>query len=395
MKKQLLLLFAALLPLLASAQTKVEIDGIWYNLYAAHKGAQVVSNPDGKTKYTGSIILPATVAYEGVEYNVTEICEAFFGCSSLTSITIPASVTWLNDYTFYNCSSLTSITLPEGITSIGMGVFSSCSSLTSVIIPESVEWIGSCAFDDCHRLTSITIPSKVVSIDLNAFRGCVGLESITCKAVTPPNFHLESSYGYDFSDINKSIPLYVPAEAVEAYKTAPYWSEFINIIGMKTSAKCATPTISYFNGKVMLTCDTENAKVITAIDKGDAEVSEELEFDLISTYTITAYATKENYEDSDVATLTICWIPCAEEHESEKDGILTIPAKPVLISTQGGTITLSGLAGGTEAAAYDLAGRELATARATDGTAELTTGLEVGSTAIVKIGNNNIKIVIR
>ena len=82
-----------------------------------------------------------------------------------------------------------------------------------------------------------------------------------------------------------------------------------------------------------------------------------------------------NYEDSDAVTLTLCWIPCTEKHESEEDGILTIPSKPVLISTQGGTITVSGLA--------------------VDGTATLATNLEAGSIAIVKMGDYSIKVVIK
>ena len=118
------------------------------------------------------------------------------------------------------------------------------------------------------------------------------------------------------------------------------------------------------------------------------------EYNIIPTYTITAYATKEQYEDSDAATLTLCWIPCSEEHE-ENNGILTIPAKPVLISTQGGTITVSGLAAGTAVAAYSAAGTQLATATATDGTATLATNLEAGSIAIVKIGNYSIKVAIK
>ena len=119
------------------------------------------------------------------------------------------------------------------------------------------------------------------------------------------------------------------------------------------------------------------------------------DFEFIPTHTFTAYATKENYEDSDVATLTLCWIPCTEEHESEEDGILNIPAKPVLISTQGEVITVSGLAAGTAVAAYSTAGTQLATATATDGIVTLTTNLEAGSIAIVKMGDYSIRVAIK
>ena len=81
--------------------------------------------------------------------------------------------------------------------------------------------------------------------------------------------------------------------------------------------------------------------------------------------------------------------------EDEEDGILTIPSKPVLISTQGSTITVSGLAAGTEVTAYSTAGTQLTTATATEGTATLATNLEAGSIAIVKIGEHSIKVAIK
>ena len=123
MKKHLLFLFAALLPLLASAQTKVEIEGIWYNLDADAKQAEVTYQGDSyesyDDKYSGSIILPATVTYEGVDFSVTSIGNAaFYECFALTAITIPESVTSIGESAFFECVALTAITLPEGVTNI-------------------------------------------------------------------------------------------------------------------------------------------------------------------------------------------------------------------------------------------------------------------------------------
>jgi hypothetical protein len=100
------------------------------------------------------------------------------------------------------------------------------------------------------------------------------------------------------------------------------------------------------------------------------------------------------FEDSDVAALTLCWIPCSENHE-EGDGILTIPSKPVLISARDGVLTLSGLAEGTEVAVVTTNGTAVATATATNGTATLATNLTAGTIAIVKIGEHSIKVVIK
>ena len=82
-EKHLFFLFATLLPLLVSAQTQVEIDGILYNLTSETKQAEVTS---GTTKYSGSITIPTTVTYEDEDYSVTSIGnKAFYGCKSITN----------------------------------------------------------------------------------------------------------------------------------------------------------------------------------------------------------------------------------------------------------------------------------------------------------------------
>ena len=161
-----------------------------------------------------------------------------------------------------------------------------------------------------------------------------------------------------------------------------------------TLEKCATPTINYKDGKVVFTCDTEGAIVKSNFIENIAGSYNDMEVAFIPTYILTAYATKENYEDSDVATLTLCWIPCEENHE-ESDGILIIPSKPVLISARDGVLTLSGLAEGTEVAVVTTGGTTIATATAANGTATLATNLTAGTIAIVKIGNYSIKVAIK
>ena len=105
--------------------------------------------------------------------------EAFSGCTNLTSITIPNSVTSIEERTFYGCTSLTSITIPDSVTSIGEWAFDGCESLTSVNIPDSVTSIEGGAFYGCTSLTSVTIPDSVTSIGDGAFSGCTSLTSIT------------------------------------------------------------------------------------------------------------------------------------------------------------------------------------------------------------------------
>jgi hypothetical protein len=111
--------------------------------------------------------------------SVTSIGEfAFSGCSNLTSVTIPDSVTSIGDNAFYNCTSLTSITIPASVTHIGGGAFIG-TGLTNAIIANGVTSIGDAAFVLCVNLTSVTIPNSVTSIGFEAFGFCAGLTSIT------------------------------------------------------------------------------------------------------------------------------------------------------------------------------------------------------------------------
>ena len=102
----------------------------------------------------------------------------FKGCSVLTSVTIPSSVTVIGWNAFEGCSGLTSLTIPSSVTSIGRSAFSGCSGLTSLVIPSSVTSIGESVFEDCSGLTNLTIPSSVTSIGESAFKGCSGLTSL-------------------------------------------------------------------------------------------------------------------------------------------------------------------------------------------------------------------------
>ena len=107
---------------------------------------------------------------------------AFSGCDSLTSISIPNSVTEIGSSAFSGCDSLTSISIPNSVTSIGESAFEDCGSLTSITTPDSVTSIGSSAFSGCSSLEIVTIGDSVTYIGRYAFKDCDNLTTIYYNA---------------------------------------------------------------------------------------------------------------------------------------------------------------------------------------------------------------------
>ena len=165
--------------------------------------------------------------------------ETFYRCTSLTSITIPESVTSINNRAFYECTSLTSITIPNSVTSIGMRAFENCSSLTSITIPDGVTTIRERLCYYCSSLMSVTIPDSVTTIEYGAFVGCKSLKSIIIpesvtsisSSVVPQTtkiYGYTGSYAETYANENKIS--FVPIDDVHVH----------NLV--KTEAKAATET---------------------------------------------------------------------------------------------------------------------------------------------------------
>ena len=191
-----------------------KVDGIYYDITPANRTASVT-----RVSYSGGVIIPETIAFDGTTYSVTSIGDgAFANHSGLTSVTIPNSVTSIGNYAFFNCSGLTSVTIPNSVTSI-----------------------GDCAFSSCSGLTSVTIGNSVTSIGYDAFYGCSGLTKLVSLAVEPPTCDNGT-----FKEVDKTTcQLLVPEESINKYKTADQWKEFLNILG--------------YNGVDDVSVDSQNA----------------------------------------------------------------------------------------------------------------------------------------
>lgn len=170
-------ILALLVVSISASAYDAKIGNIYYNLNHSTKQAEVV---EGVLRgYTGDIVIPENIYYNGTDYSVTAIAPTAFYQSSLTSIVIPNSITSIGAGAFYDCSGLTSVTIPNSVTSIGAGAFRGCSGLTTVIMSDKVSSIPERAFSYCEKLSSINIPNAIISIGNNAFEQCRSLTSIS------------------------------------------------------------------------------------------------------------------------------------------------------------------------------------------------------------------------
>lgn len=155
-------------------------------------------------------------------------------------ITIPEIVNKVDESVFKNCLPLLVVDMPGVVKSIGKFAFDGCENLTNVALSDSLESIGDFSFRECAKLTSITIPASVKTIGAWAFFDCTGMEQVYCHATTPPTVGFaafkRSDNNPDAVGAQMPLPLgckiYVPAQSVEAYKSAPGWSDYAtNIVG--------------------------------------------------------------------------------------------------------------------------------------------------------------------
>ena len=196
------------LPMLA---LEVEIDGINYELDYEMYQATVIAKSSGK--YSGEIVIPASVAYNGTTCSVTSIGHsAFYMCSGLTSVIVPKSVTSIGDYAFYFCSALTSVTIGNSVESIGERAFGFWSKVEDVYcyaenVPTTKNSVfyGSSPENATLHVPNASIDSYKVTAPWSGFGNIVGLSN---------EFNLTvSSAGYAtlFLDFNAEIPADVQA----------------------------------------------------------------------------------------------------------------------------------------------------------------------------------------
>ena len=144
------------------------------------------------TGYNGTdtvVVIPSKI--NGI--TVETIGHTAFRYSSVTSVTIPDSVTFISDSAFAYCFNLTNISIPNSVTAIGSFAFEGCTKLESITLPSSLLTISEFLFYDCSQLTTIHIPDSVSSIRTYAFYNCGKLETIRI----PVSVTSIGSYAFD------------------------------------------------------------------------------------------------------------------------------------------------------------------------------------------------------
>ena len=179
MKKSSLLLFVVLLTALSASAYDFEVDGVYYNiLSSSNRTAEVTYKDTNYNSYSGDVIIPSNVSYNGTTYQVRAIgAWAFARCTNLTSVGISNDVQTISSYAFYGCTNLEVVTLHRWITEIGANAFAQCSKLR-----------------------------KVISL-----------------RTTPPTISNSNAFNYS------NTTLYVANQSLNAYRNAAYWSSFSSI----------------------------------------------------------------------------------------------------------------------------------------------------------------------
>lgn len=190
----------------------------------------------GSCVFRGCTSLRLANLPDGIE---TINAELFYGCKLLTNISIPETVETIKACAFLGCEQITEMRLPNSIELIEYDSFADCKGLKYVVLPNSLERLEKEVFLGCESLEKITIPESVKSFGNGVFYGCASLSSITDLAETPPYGQSDMFTGTNIQSI------FVPAESVDAYKSAEYWSEYadrIQAIGTPMAVDLGLPS---------------------------------------------------------------------------------------------------------------------------------------------------------
>lgn len=215
-----------------------QIDGVYYGINSYVNTVEVSAyaiKTDTTSLFSafstlGSVTIPRTVTYQGVEYTVNRIGPAAFYSWHINDISLPNSIESIELNAFYDVDNLEHINFSEGVTSIGRMAFADCSSLQKVMIPNTVKSIDYAAFSGCSALDTLILGAGVEQIGKSAFRTCTNLSIVLSFPLIPPVISNDV-----FADVTyNNAKLYAAVSALPAYQAAVGWRNFNHIVNMHT-----------------------------------------------------------------------------------------------------------------------------------------------------------------
>ena len=232
----------------------------YYNDYA---------NWDNGFLYLGNCLLAtdeANVSADCRLYSKTKLIasQAFKGNKTVTSITMPENVEYIDDFAFTNCKNLKEITLSPNLKSIGASAFSTCEKLEEITIPDSVETIGVSAFYNCSSLTEIEVPASVKTLPATVFFGCANLSKVTLNEGVE-NISTRAFAGTKVAEIR--LPSSVTSFSVDSFKDSSLTD--IYFCGSKADWKRATQNKDFGDITIHYTLSNDDKTVI--INHTDAD----------------------------------------------------------------------------------------------------------------------------
>ena len=313
----------------------------------------VAPKSDSNSGYYGTVVIPSEVIYKNRTYKVTKISDTAFRWSGITSVTIPNTVTEIGHSAFFLCSGITSIIIPNSVTYIDNFAFGACKNLTTIILPNSLTHIYYQVFKDCESLSSIIIPDNVVSIGKSAFEGCTNLTNINFpNSIT----YIGERAFYGCSSLSDvTLPNSITTINDDAFRGC---GNIVNVIS-KMEVPCSINS-SCFNVDVY--------------------------------YDATLYVPQGTI---DKYIATDYWNKFDNIVEDNPTGINHIEFGEMTIIPNDGIVNVSGIDDGMQIAIYQTDGKQVATAKAYNGSANVATNISKGNTVIVKIGDKAVKVMMK